>query len=263
MHALTIHPQGDAAVARPRLGPDQLDLIAATIAPGLNEDQLRLFGAVCERTGLDPFARQIYAVQRSGRMTIQVAIDGFRVIAERSGKYEGQTPTQWCGDDGVWVDVWLSKTAPRAARVGVYRTGAREPIVAVANIEAYQQPTPLWKSMPANMLAKCAEALALRKAFPADLSGLYTSDEMAQAGVPASQPADLTLRLLLDERLAALRTLDPDGAARVEAWLDGQGQALTAPLAERAIARLDQLIAEATASVEDAEIVDAEVCEAA
>jgi phage recombination protein Bet len=253
---VTIH-QSAPGLARTRLTEDQLDLIAATIAPGLNSDELSLFASVCERTGLDPFARQIYAIKRNGRMGIQVSIDGFRVIAERSGRYEGQTPTQWCGDDGVWRDVWLDRTAPRAARVGVYRTGAREPIVAVANIEAYQQPTPLWKSMPANMLAKCAEALALRKAFPADLSGLYTSDGMAQAGVPASQPADLALRLLLDERLAELRSRDPVAAGRVEAWLDGQGQTLTAALAERAILRLDELLA----SSQDNDVIDAEIVE--
>jgi phage recombination protein Bet len=135
-----------------------------------------------QRTGLDPFARQIYMIERGGRYTIQTSIDGFRIVAQRSGEYAGQTPTEWCGDDGVWKEVWLEKTTPAAARVGVYRTGFQEACYAIAKWDSYAQPNaPMWKKMPDLMLAKCAEALALRKAFPQDLSGLYTNDEMEQS----------------------------------------------------------------------------------
>jgi phage recombination protein Bet len=135
----------------------------------------------CRRTGLDPIARQIYCIERGGKWTTQISIDGARLVAERSGQYAGQTPTQWTGDGVTWTDVWLAGGNPAAARVGVHRVGFAEPLYAVATWDAYNAGTPIWKKMPALMLGKCAEMLALRKAFPQDLSGLYSAEEMDQA----------------------------------------------------------------------------------
>lgn len=164
------------------LTPDRVELLKDTICKGATDTELELFVATASRLGLDPFARQIHAVKRGGSMTIQTGIDGYRLVAERTGKYRGQTATEWCGDDGVWSDVWVSRKNPSAARVGVIKEGFDGPLYAVAHWSEYHQTVgPMWKKMPALMLGKCAEALALRKAFPAELSGLYTSDEMGQA----------------------------------------------------------------------------------
>jgi phage recombination protein Bet len=160
--------------------PEQTQLISTTIAPGCSNDELRLFAYACQRTGLDPFSKQIYAIKRGGKMTIQAGIDGLRAIAERTGQLDG-SETYWCGDDGVWADVWLNSKPPAAAKTVLHRKGAAHPFVGVARFADYNAGQGLWSKMPAAMIAKCSEALALRKAFPADMSGVYSTDEMDQA----------------------------------------------------------------------------------
>lgn len=147
-----------------------------------------------KRSGLDVFTRQIYMIERKGRYGIQVSIDGLRLVAERTQKYAGQLGPFWCGTDGKWVDVWLSKETPAAARVGVLRADFQEPLWSVARWDSYAQPTsPTWRNMGDLMLAKCAEALALRRAFPQDLSGLYVAEEMEQATKPEAKAIAATV----------------------------------------------------------------------
>ena len=174
------------------------------------EGDLAVFFHQAQRTGLDPFARQIYMIGRKAkvwdpqtkqeryetRQTIQTGIDGFRLIARRAADARGETFSMddvlWADPDGNWHDLWIWDSPPAAAKVTVHLGAAS--FSAVAATREYMQttkagkPSGQWGRMPAVMIAKCAEALALRKAFPQDLSGIYTGDEMGQADRPEPAP---------------------------------------------------------------------------
>ena len=180
----------------------QLAVLAHAGVQGAPREDLQVFFHQCKRTGLDPFNREIYMIGRkqrdysgnwSTRYTIQVGIDGFRKIAHRKCEAlkeplsisQGYLATP----AGKWVDVWTDQTRPPVAAKVIVKRGAGE-FVGVAHYAEYVglkgdgKPNRMWATKPATMLAKCAEALALRKAFPMEMSGLYTTEEMEQADNP-------------------------------------------------------------------------------
>jgi len=186
--------------------PEQIHLLKTQIAAGCTDDELRLFVHVAQKRGLDPFARQIYAIKRkvklpSGqydeKMVIQTGIDGFRLVAFRTGcdAIDDASFTYDAALKGPTNPLGIEK-----ATSTVWRKGAPRPTSASAYWDEYRQMTGgvlahMWKNMPRLMLGKCAEALALRKAFPEELSGIYTSDEMEQAeNVPIQPPPPSSAR---------------------------------------------------------------------
>lgn len=168
---------------------EQIELIKRTVAKGTTDDELALFLSTASRMRLDPLMKQIHAVKRYSKrenrdvMSIQVGIDGFRVAAIRSGKLDGEEGPFWCGKDGIWRDVWLDDAPPAAAKFVVYRKDCSKPFVAVARYRSYVQidrdgkPNPMWSRGDDFMLAKCAEAIGKRRAFPDELGGVIAPEE--------------------------------------------------------------------------------------
>ena len=163
----------------------QLELVKNTIAKGATNDELALFLHQCKTAGLDPLSNQIYSIKRGDKRTTQIAIGGARLVAERSGKYR-PGHTYWYDADGKEYTVWIKPEPPAACRVTVFKDGYEVPGRAVKFTERVQS-TPTWKSMPSTMLAKCAEMDTLRTAFPQELSGLYSPEEMGN-NHPVSTP---------------------------------------------------------------------------
>lgn len=187
--------------------------------------ELAVFLHYCQRTGLDPFARQIYMINRGGKYTIQASIDGLRIVAQRSGNYGGQTPAYWCGEDGVWKEVWTDKNPPVAAKIGVYYKDSANPTWAIAKFDSYAvayngKLSGLWAKMPDLMIAKCAEALALRKAFPNDLSGVYTTEEMQQVDNTTHNNASPVVEIEAQE-VKPYTEVPQEQVARVTTVLEG------------------------------------------
>ena len=159
------------------------------IAKGATDAELQYFATYTNRVGLDPIQKQIHFVKRQTKngpaLTFQTGIDGFRLIAERSGVYAGSDDYLFNSGLSEFQMREDKKAQPITATVTVYKVvqGLRCPFTAtVAWSEYYPGDAQgfMWKKMPFNQLGKCAEAKALRKAFP-NLAGLYTDDEMAQA----------------------------------------------------------------------------------
>lgn len=172
---------------------DQIDLIKRTFAQGATNDEFQLFMMTAQRMGLRPEARQIHMVKRPSfdqatksyidKMSIQTGIDGYRLIADRTGMYAP-------GRESTYVYDPQGKLFSATAYVKKFVRGEWHEVAATAHYDEYVQrkrdgeATQMWGSKPHIMLSKCAEALALRRAFPAELSGVYTDEEMAQADNP-------------------------------------------------------------------------------
>ena len=190
--ALTVHTPHDSQLTK----DDINTLTVAGIIPAdTPEPVIKMFARYCATSGLSPFKKQVHLIVRNSnqgpRFTIQTAIDGYRSIADRSGHYAGNDDAKF--DQGLTQFECISAgiKQPTTATVSVYKLvgGQRCPFTATATWDAYCPPEKqafMWNKMPFTMLAKCAEALALRKAFPDELGGVYTDEEMMQADTVVS-----------------------------------------------------------------------------
>ncbi len=208
------------------LPPDKIELLKRTVAIGLSDDELKLFLHMVERTGLDPFARQIHCVKRGNKVAVQTGIDGYRLIADRTGKYAGSDDYRFDNGLDEYQHIQMHRGNPVTATVTVYKLvgGIRCAFTATVRWDEYfpgKSQGYMWDRMPYLMLGKTAEALALRKAFPAELSGLYTDEEMQQADAEGN---DTGGRESTTNAKGAANNDQKAGTARARAGVQGDGQ---------------------------------------
>jgi len=185
------------------LPEDIKTLVDSNIIPkDTPEGTIRLFGKFCAESRLSPFKRQVHLIGRKTKdgmkYSIQTGIDGYRSIADRTGRYAGSDDYRFNDTLTEYQHIITEKGRPPVtATATVYKivSGMRVPFTATARWEEYAQTkfdgslNPIWSKMPYLMIGKCAEALALRKAFPDELGGIYTDEEMAQAEVVEVPPS--------------------------------------------------------------------------
>lgn len=200
----------------------QVAILKEHIARGATDDELRYFAEVCKRLNLDPFKREIYFIKRwDGRLKrevpqFQTGIDGFRKVTAANPKFAGLVGPQWCGSDEVWRDIWVKDEPPAAARVGIRLAGSVEPTWGIAMYREFCQrtkdggPSGLWGSMPANQLAKCAEAQAHRKVTPGTDELLFLQEPPQSFGVAVEAPPETAPAAQIGEAAA------PDAPAQDE-----------------------------------------------
>jgi phage recombination protein Bet len=162
----------DTAIVVAGLNRAQVALVKRTICKGYTDDEMRLYLYQAERLNLDPLSRQTYTFKSGGKVVIGTTIDGFRKRADGTGCYSPGRPTKYEYEDGqlVRATAYVEKFIPAS---GTWKEVSEE-----ATYSEFKGPAPNWKTMPRVMLSKCAEARALRRAFPNELGGLYAREEL-------------------------------------------------------------------------------------
>lgn len=198
--------------------PEQNELIKKQLCKNITDDELHFFAAVCKKTGLDPFMKQIYAVKRGDQMTIQTSIDGYRLIAERTGRYApGRESTHVYKGDKLFSSTSYVKKQTK--------DGTWHEVSVTCLFDEYKPnyKSQFWDTKPTVMLDKCAESLALRKAFPNELSGLYTSEEMDQAQNSQTKAPMIVSEEQAEELQRLLDKCSADDQEKMYSYLQGKG----------------------------------------
>ena len=182
--------------------PEFLQIVKNVYCKGASDLEFKLFIEQAKALNLNPVAGQISQISFGGVRQVIVRIDGFRAVAHRSGQFAGRLGAFWCGEDGAWRDVWLDKQPPVAAKVGILRKDCKEPFWGVCRFDSYAKRyqgklSGNWATMPEVMIAKCAEAAALRAAFCLELGGIYEDAELDAVVDHNVSPAEVeeTLKL--------------------------------------------------------------------
>jgi len=161
----------------PALSREQKELVRKVIFAGSTDEEMALYLHECERRGTHPLDRLIIPAKIDGRITFITTIDYMRAKGEEDGSFAGIDPPEFGPEDELGRPEW--------AKVSLYRWlpdplggSQKTRFVGIARWKEFASDKYIWKKMPFHMLAKCAEAIARRLAWPTKLRGLYLSEEM-------------------------------------------------------------------------------------
>jgi phage recombination protein Bet len=176
--------------------------LKTSLYPGATDESVDMVLAYCRAGGLDPMTKPVHVVpmwvpeKKQGNRVISPAgmrdvimpgIELYRTKAHRTGEYAGQDEATF-GPTIEEVLGGVSVRYPEWCSVAVYRLVNGNPVRYSAKaywLESYatqkrdsDAPNAMWKKRPFGQLEKCAEALALRKAFPEAVGAQPTAEEM-------------------------------------------------------------------------------------
>jgi phage recombination protein Bet len=177
--------------------PKVIETLKKTVAVGASDAEFYMFAELCKSTGLNPFKKECWFLKVNGRVQIMTGVNGFFTIANRHGAFDGY---EWgfVAPDGTMANEAYPKDDFIGAWAKVYRKDRKVPTTGVAMLKEYDKRQGTWNQMKRVMIQKCAESVALRKAFPQEMNGLYTEEEMPEkfsahaATEKATQPLGTT-----------------------------------------------------------------------
>lgn len=179
------------AIMRPPLAARDIQVAELTmediknfICPTATDQEAMMFLKLCQARNLNPFTREAYLVKYGGKASMIVGKEAFTRKAELSPQFDGfsagiivrHESGELADLPGTFYDETSQKLVGGWAEVR--RKDRAIPFVARVSMKEFEKEQPIWKSIPATMIRKIALVSALREAFPSDLGGCYTSDEL-------------------------------------------------------------------------------------
>lgn len=180
----TVEHAAPAAMTLDFKSPETLRLMRDTVARGTTELEFALFLEFAKSTGLNPFKREIWCIKTNSGLQIMTGINGYMTVANNHPAFDGMETEVTHDDKGNLV----------SAVARVWRKDRRFPSTGTALAREFMGQSPIWRRMPSHMLLKVAKSIAIREAFPQELGGTYTAEEMPPEYSlgRAQEPVDVT-----------------------------------------------------------------------
>lgn len=170
--------------------------LKSSLYPGASDASVDMVLSYCRAAGLDPMQKPVHIVPmwdskaRETRDVVMPGIGLYRTNAARTGEFAGMSEpefgpivTERVGNRDATFPEWCRVTVSRRLPSGhVAQFTAVEYWIENYAIkggkEQDQSPNAMWTKRPRGQLAKCAQAQALRMAFPEATGSMPTAEEM-------------------------------------------------------------------------------------